>query len=189
MPVLLITGAGRGIGAATARLAAARGYDVAVSYKTDAKSAADVVAAVKQQGRKAVAIKADMGSEADVERMFKEADTLGRLSHFVYNAGIPGTAGRLESAAPAMMREVIEVNVLGALWAAEAWGGYWSWDPKETWALIVWLNYAAWLHMRLMKGLRGTFAAWWSLVGLVVTTFAFLGVNMFLSGLHSYGQL
>jgi cytochrome c-type biogenesis protein CcsB len=80
-------------------------------------------------------------------------------------------------------------TILGALWAAEAWGGYWSWDPKETWALIVWLNYAAWLHMRLMKGLRGTFAAWWALVGLVVTTFAFLGVNMFLSGLHSYGQL
>jgi len=80
-------------------------------------------------------------------------------------------------------------TVLGALWAAEAWGGYWSWDPKETWALIVWLNYAAWLHMRLIKGLRGTVAAWWALVGLGVTTFAFLGVNMFLSGLHSYGAL
>ena len=80
-------------------------------------------------------------------------------------------------------------TVLGALWAAEAWGCYWSWDPKETWALIVWLNYAAWLHMRLMKGLRGTVSAWWALVGLVVTTFAFLGVNMFLSGLHSYGTL
>lgn len=80
-------------------------------------------------------------------------------------------------------------TILGALWAAEAWGGYWSWDPKETWALIVWLNYAAWLHMRLLKGLRGTVAAWWGLIGLLVTTFAFLGVNMFLSGLHSYGQL
>eukprot|EP01031_Cornospumella_fuschlensis_P047976 gene47976-58767_t len=65
-------------------------------------------------------------------------------------------------------------TVLGALWAAEAWGGYWSWDPKETWALI---------------GLRGTVAAWWALVGLAVTSFAFLGVNMFLSGLHSYGTL
>jgi len=80
-------------------------------------------------------------------------------------------------------------TILGALWAAEAWGGYWSWDPKETWALIVWLNYAAWLHMRLMSGLRGRVAAWWALIGLVVTTFAFLGVNMFLSGLHSYGKL
>jgi cytochrome c-type biogenesis protein CcsB len=80
-------------------------------------------------------------------------------------------------------------TVLGALWAAEAWGGYWSWDPKETWALIVWLNYAAWLHMRLVKGLRGTVASWWALAGLGVTTFAFIGVNMFLSGLHSYGTL
>ena len=80
-------------------------------------------------------------------------------------------------------------TVLGALWAADAWGGYWSWDPKETWALIVWLNYAAWLHMRLMKGLRGMPSAWWALVGLGVTSFAFLGVNMFLSGLHSYGTL
>jgi len=80
-------------------------------------------------------------------------------------------------------------TILGALWAADAWGGYWSWDPKETWALIVWLNYAAWLHLRLMKGLRGQLAAWWAVIGLLVTTFAFLGVNMFLSGLHSYGTL
>ena len=80
-------------------------------------------------------------------------------------------------------------TILGAIWAAEAWGGYWSWDPKETWALIVWLNYAAWLHYRIVKGLRGSILAWWALIGLLVTTFAFLGVNMFLSGLHSYGQL
>lgn len=80
-------------------------------------------------------------------------------------------------------------TILGAMWAAEAWGGYWSWDPKETWALIVWLNYAAWLHIRLVKGLRGPLLAWWAVVGLFVTLFAFLGVNMFLSGLHSYGTL
>ena len=80
-------------------------------------------------------------------------------------------------------------TILGALWAAEAWGGYWSWDPKETWALIVWLNYAAWLHLRLTKGWRGVPMAWWAVIGLLVTLFAFLGVNMFLSGLHSYGTL
>ena len=80
-------------------------------------------------------------------------------------------------------------TILGALWAAEAWGSYWSWDPKETWALIVWLNYAAWLHMRLIGGVRGVMLAWWALGGLLVTTFAFLGVNIFLSGLHSYGTL
>jgi cytochrome c-type biogenesis protein CcsB len=80
-------------------------------------------------------------------------------------------------------------TILGAIWAAEAWGGYWSWDPKETWALIVWLNYAAWLHLRLVKGLRGDILAWWSVIGLLITTFAFIGVNLFLSGLHSYGEL
>ncbi|KKN66482.1 hypothetical protein LCGC14_0470860 [marine sediment metagenome] len=80
-------------------------------------------------------------------------------------------------------------TILGALWAAEAWGGYWSWDPKETWALIVWLNYAAWLHMRMTKGWHGVPMAWWAVIGLFVTIFAFLGVNMFLSGLHSYGTL
>lgn len=80
-------------------------------------------------------------------------------------------------------------TILGALWAADAWGKYWSWDPKETWALIVWLNYAAWLHLRLVAGLRGLVSAFWLLVGLLITGFAFLGVNMFLSGLHSYGAL
>lgn len=80
-------------------------------------------------------------------------------------------------------------TVLGALWAADAWGTYWQWDPKETWAFIVWLNYAAWLHLRLMKGMRGTVAAYWALAGLIITSFAFLGVNIFLSGLHSYGEL
>ncbi|MEZ5448244.1 MAG: cytochrome c biogenesis protein CcsA [Thiolinea sp.] len=65
----------------------------------------------------------------------------------------------------------------------------WSWDPKETWALIVWLNYAAWLHFRFSKGWRGVHMAWWAIGGLFITLFAFLGVNMFLSGLHSYGEL
>jgi NAD(P)-dependent dehydrogenase (short-subunit alcohol dehydrogenase family) len=119
MPVLLIAGAGRGIGAETAKLAAARGYDVAVNYKTDTASAAAVVGAVKQLGRNAVAIQADMGREADIERMFREADALGPLTHFVYNTGIPGRAGRLDAAAPAMMREVVEVNALGALFSLQ----------------------------------------------------------------------
>lgn len=118
-------------------------------------------------------------------------------------AGILRARGRIAARLPSLevmddvMYKAIAIGfafftiatVLGALWAADAWGGYWSWDPKETWALIVWLNYAAWLHMRLMKGLRGTASAWWALVGLGITTFAFLGVNMFLSGLHSYGEL
>jgi NAD(P)-dependent dehydrogenase (short-subunit alcohol dehydrogenase family) len=115
-PVVLITGAGRGIGAETAKIAAGRGYDVAVNYKSDIASAAAVVDAVKAKGGNAIAVQADMASEADIERMFAETDkALGRISHFVYNAGIPGTAGRLETASISMMREVLEVNVLGAL--------------------------------------------------------------------------
>lgn len=80
-------------------------------------------------------------------------------------------------------------TILGAVWAAKAWGGFWSWDPKETWALIVWLNYAGYLHARVVKGWRGTAMAWWSFMSLWVVSFCFLGVNMFLSGLHSYGKL
>ncbi|MGF6148576.1 Cytochrome c-type biogenesis protein CcmF [Kingella potus] len=80
-------------------------------------------------------------------------------------------------------------TILGALWAADAWGRYWSWDPKETWAFVVWLNYAVWLHLRLVAGWRGKVLAWWAIVGLAITAFAFVGVNLFLSGLHSYGGL
>ena len=119
-PVLLITGAGRGIGAATARMAAARGYDVAVNYRTDEKSAAAVIDAVTAQGRKAVAIAGDMGVEADVERMFRTVDSqLGTLTHLVYNAGITGKASRLEAAGSATMRQVMDVNVMGALWSLQ----------------------------------------------------------------------
>jgi len=80
-------------------------------------------------------------------------------------------------------------TILGAAWAAEAWGGYWSWDPKETWALIVWLFYGAYLHVRISHGWSGKTLAWWAVVGFFVTLFCFVGVNMYLSGLHSYGRL
>ncbi len=80
-------------------------------------------------------------------------------------------------------------TILGAAWAAEAWGGYWSWDPKETWALIVWLVYGAYLHMRISHGWQGRSLAWWTVIGFLVTLFCFVGVNMYLSGLHSYGRL
>ncbi|MDX8395546.1 MAG: c-type cytochrome biogenesis protein CcsB [Mariprofundaceae bacterium] len=80
-------------------------------------------------------------------------------------------------------------TILGAAWAAEAWGGYWSWDPKETWALIVWLCYGAYLHVRVSHGWNGKTLAWWAVAGFLVTLFCFVGVNMYLSGLHSYGKL
>ncbi len=78
---------------------------------------------------------------------------------------------------------------LGCVWAYQAWGGYWSWDPKETWALIVWLLYAAYLHARLTRRPNPRTLAWWLLGGFAATLFCYLGVNMFLSGLHSYGSL
>lgn len=78
--------------------------------------------------------------------------------------------------------------VTGAAWANYAWGTYWSWDPKETWSLIVWFVYAAFLHARLTRGWVGRRAAWLSVVGFAATIFCYLGVNLLLSGLHSYGS-
>ena len=79
--------------------------------------------------------------------------------------------------------------ITGAAWANYAWGTYWSWDPKETWSLIVWFVYAAFLHARFTKGWVGRRAAWLSIIGFVATIFCYLGVNLLLSGLHSYGGL
>jgi len=76
--------------------------------------------------------------------------------------------------------------ITGAAWANTAWGAYWSWDPKETWSLIVWLIYAAYLHARITRGWNGKRAAWLSISGFVATLFCYLGVNLLLSGLHSY---
>jgi len=78
--------------------------------------------------------------------------------------------------------------VTGAAWANYAWGTYWSWDPKETWSLIVWFIYAAFLHARITRGWVGRRAAVLSVIGFAATIFCYLGVNLFLSGLHSYGK-
>lgn len=80
-------------------------------------------------------------------------------------------------------------TVLGSLWAYEAWGAYWSWDPKETWALIVWLVYGIYLHLRVTNRVSKNTLCIISFIALFVTAFCFLGVNIYLSGLHSYGQL
>jgi cytochrome c-type biogenesis protein CcsB len=77
--------------------------------------------------------------------------------------------------------------ITGAAWANYAWGTYWSWDPKETWSLIVWLVYAAFLHARITRGWHGKRAAILSIAGFLATIFCYLGVNLVLSGLHSYG--
>ncbi|MDY0211563.1 MAG: c-type cytochrome biogenesis protein CcsB [Desulfuromonadaceae bacterium] len=78
--------------------------------------------------------------------------------------------------------------ITGAAWANYAWGTYWSWDPKETWSLIVWFIYAAFLHARITRGWAGRRAAILSIIGFLATIFCYLGVNLLLSGLHSYGS-
>ena len=114
--ILLITGASRGIGAATARLAATRGYDVAVNYRRDEAAANDVVKAVKASGNAAMAIQGDMAREEDVARVFAAVDDkLGLLTHFVYNCGITGAEGRLDEVDPKTIRAVLDLNVFGAL--------------------------------------------------------------------------
>jgi len=78
--------------------------------------------------------------------------------------------------------------ITGAIWAEYAWGRYWNWDPKETWSLITWLLYAALLHQRLTVGWRGRKAAIMAIVGFLALLFTFLGVNLLLSGLHTYSK-
>ncbi len=120
-PVIIITGSSRGIGAATARLAAAQGYDVAVNYTRDKDGAAAVVADIEKAGRRAAAIQADVSREDDVARLFATVDDkLGRLTDLVYNAGITGPVSRIENLATDAAREILDINVLGALLCVRA---------------------------------------------------------------------
>ena len=114
--VLLIAGGSRGIGASTARLAGARGYDVAVNYISNSNAAATVVAEVKAGGGKSVALQGDMAKEADIERVFDEtAKQLGPVTHFVHSSGIIGPGSRLDEADSATIREVFVLVTTGAL--------------------------------------------------------------------------
>lgn len=115
-PVLLVAGGSRGIGAATARLAGERGYDVAVNYNSNANAAASVVAAVKTSGGQALALQGDMGKEDDIVRVFNAAaDKLGAITHFVHSAGIIGPMSRLDEVSTQTLRDVLEVDTLGAM--------------------------------------------------------------------------
>jgi len=78
--------------------------------------------------------------------------------------------------------------ITGAVWANDAWGTYWSWDPKETWSLITWFVYATALHARFVRGWAGRRIAYISIIGFVSVMFTYFGVNFLLSGLHSYGS-
>ncbi|MEM1367357.1 MAG: c-type cytochrome biogenesis protein CcsB [Cyanobacteria bacterium P01_H01_bin.15] len=100
------------------------------------------------------------------------ADTLDNLSYRVIGLGFP----------------LLTIGIIaGAVWANEAWGSYWSWDPKETWALITWLVFAAYLHARLTKGWQGRRPAILAALGFIVVWVCYLGVNLLGQGLHSYG--
>ena len=119
-PVLLITGASRGIGAATARMAAAQGWDVAVNYARDAHAAEQVAAQVRAAGRRAITVAADVADEPAVRAMFARIDTeLGPLRGLVNNAGIVAPRATLAEMTTERWRRMLEVNVLGSLLCAQ----------------------------------------------------------------------
>jgi NAD(P)-dependent dehydrogenase (short-subunit alcohol dehydrogenase family) len=117
--VMLITGGSRGIGAATAKLAAARGYDVAITYVENATAAEGVVAAVRAHDRKGLAVQADTGNLADITRLFQTVDTVfGRLDAFFNNAGIFGPAVPFLDLETERIARIITINTTGAIVAA-----------------------------------------------------------------------
>jgi NAD(P)-dependent dehydrogenase (short-subunit alcohol dehydrogenase family) len=119
--ILLITGGSRGIGATTAAMAAREGYDVAISYVSDEPAASEVVRTVEAAGRRALAVRADVAVDADVDHLFRAVDDgLGRLTHLVNNAGVTGRSAPLDAADPAVIRRCIDVNVTGAILVAQA---------------------------------------------------------------------
>lgn len=104
----------------------------------------------------------------------KLLDTMDNVSYRIISLGFP----------------FLTIGIIaGAVWANEAWGSYWSWDPKETWALITWLVFAAYLHARIIKGWEGTKPAILASIGFFVVWICYLGVNFLGQGLHSYGWM
>ncbi len=100
------------------------------------------------------------------------AETLDNISYRIIGLGFP----------------LLTIGIIaGGVWANEAWGSYWSWDPKETWALITWLVFAAYLHSRITKGWQGRRPAILATTGFVIVWICYLGVNLLGKGLHSYG--
>lgn len=85
---------------------------------------------------------------------------------------------------------MLTITILsGAIWAEEVWSSFWTWDPKEVWALITWIIYAVYLHLRLNRKRRGAFLAWYAILSVPVVLFTFIGVNTIMPGLHSYGMI
>jgi cytochrome c-type biogenesis protein CcsB len=107
----------------------------------------------------------------DLERLLPSPDALDRITYKTIGIAFP------------LLTLMIAA---GAYWANQTWGSYWSWDPKETWAAITWLVYAAYLHMRVTRGMRGRWAAYFAIGGFAVVMFTFFGVTYLLPGLHAY---
>ncbi|MGO9087882.1 MAG: cytochrome c biogenesis protein CcsA [Terriglobales bacterium] len=107
----------------------------------------------------------------DLERHLPDADALDRITYKTICIAFP------------LLTLMIAA---GAYWANRAWGSYWNWDPKETWAAITWLVYAGYLHMRITRGWRGRRAAYFAILGFAVVMFTFFGVTYLLPGLHAY---
>ena len=114
-PTLLVTGGSRGIGAATALLAAQRGYAVAVNYTANSLAADEVVRQIRAQGGNAMAVQADVGDEAQVMAMFQKIDAkLGRLTALVNNAGVVDVAARVDEMSVARLKRMFDINVVGS---------------------------------------------------------------------------
>ena len=111
------------------------------------------------------------GTISSVTSTFPSLETIDELGYKAITIGFPLLAFGI---------------ILGAMWANYAWGGYWSWDPKETWSLIVWLIYGAYIHARMTRGWEGHRAAIYAIFGFLMVIFCFWGVNFLLSGLHAY---
>lgn len=117
--IALVTGGGRGIGAATARMAACAGYDVCVNYAVDRRAAEAVVSECRGFGGRSVAVRADIGNDRDVSTLFSACDDqLGPVDLLVNNAGVVGQATRIEDLDPEALRRTFDVNVFGAIWCA-----------------------------------------------------------------------
>ncbi|WP_428410346.1 SDR family oxidoreductase [Hyphococcus sp.] len=114
-PLILVTGGSRGIGAATALAAAREGYDVALTYASNKDAAEKVATGIRKLGRRAFAIKADTAMEDDIDRLFQETDSIGSLAAVVYNSAITGKNSALADAETSTLRDVVNVNLLGAM--------------------------------------------------------------------------
>jgi cytochrome c-type biogenesis protein CcsB len=142
-----------------------------VKLQRQGEPAAPAVAA--NEGGTAVLEKVQTAAAATLSpQRLTLADTLDNISYRIIGLGFP----------------LLTIGIIaGAVWANEAWGSYWSWDPKETWALITWLVFAAYLHARITKGWQGRRPAILAASGFVVVWVCYLGVNLLGKGLHSYG--